>query len=131
VTEPPRYRRVLFTGSQTWDDAATIAAALGPVWHPDTVLVVGDASGADQLATWFWTARNAEAGAGQPPEVHKAKWGEFGRAAGHVRNVGMVAYGADLCIACIRDGSPGATDCLGLARLAGIPVDVHVYGHTQ
>lgn len=116
------YRRILVTGSRTWDDWETIVAALEKLWSPDAVLVHGNARGADRLAAAYWISRE-----GIPPEKHDAKWNEFGRAAGPIRNKHMVSLGADICVAFLRNNSVGTTDCLNQARAAGIPTVIHMY----
>jgi hypothetical protein len=112
--------RVLVTGSRTWTDRAAIETALLDQTRPDgttPTLVHGACpSGADAIA-----ARLA-AGMGWTVEAHPANWREHGTAAGFRRNAEMVAAGADLCLAFIRDASPGATHCARLAARAGIPV---------
>lgn len=54
-------------------------------------------------------------------EVHHAKWSEFGRRAGPIRNQHMVDLGADLCLAFIKDGSRGASMTAAMAEKAMIP----------
>lgn len=118
--------RILITGSRTWTDRAAIADAISTYLHsvgtsvagvwPLPVLVHGGAHGADQLAdaiarNWGWT-----------PECHPADWDRDGRGAGFRRNAEMVALGADVCLAFIRDDSAGASHTARLAEAAGIPV---------
>jgi hypothetical protein len=54
-------------------------------------------------------------------QAYPADWHTHGRAAGHLRNARMVAAGAELCLAFIRDHSRGASHCAALAEQAGIP----------
>jgi hypothetical protein len=54
-------------------------------------------------------------------EAHPAKWGQFGKAAGAMRNTEMVNLGADVCFAFPGPNSRGTVDCAKKARAAGIP----------
>ena len=112
----PAYR-VLVTGSRTWTDEAAIADSLAGHWHDGNALLVTGAcpSGADEIAERIWRSRGGQI------ERHPAGW-TTGRDAGMRRNAAMVALGADVCLAFIRDGSPGATHAVHLAEQAGIPV---------
>ena len=62
---------------------------------------------------------------GYGTEAHPADWTRYGRGAGYRRNAETIALGADGCVAFIRGGSPGSTDTVRLARVAGIPVWLH------
>lgn len=116
-----RVRRVLVTGSRTWTDHAVIADALREHCPPGAVLVSGACPrGADAIAERLWQAQ------GRQVERHPADWSARPDA-GLVRNAAMVAAGADVCLAFIRDHSPGASHTAQLAELAGIPV--HRYRH--
>jgi len=113
--------RILVTGSRTWTDWRTITGALIQArrdLNPDRlpVLVQGCAAGADFLAA------QAARKLGWEVEDHPADWSGHGKAAGFRRNQAMVALGADICLAFIRDGSKGATHCAAAAERAGIPV---------
>jgi hypothetical protein len=87
--------------------------------HPEGVVLVHGACprGADAIAAAY-AARTP----GYRTEVHPADWRRHGRAAGYRRTAEMIALGADGCAAFIRDGSPGSTGAVRLARAAGIPV---------
>jgi DNA polymerase-1 len=119
----PRWR-VLVTGSRAWADEAVITAALREHWHGgDALLVSGTCPrGADAIAERVWKSWGGQV------ERHPADWAS-GRDAGMRRNAAMVAAGADICLAFIRDHSPGASHAAALAGRAGIPV--HRYTHPQ
>jgi hypothetical protein len=113
-------RRILVTGSRTWTDHTAIRQAL--TWYrslygPSTTVVHGGCpQGADAIAD-----RLADE-LGLQVERHPADWHTYGKRAGYVRNTRMVNLGADVCLAFIRNGSPGASMCASYAALAGIPV---------
>lgn len=136
--------RILITGSRDWNDRRAIRDAIeehATTAFPDGVLVIhGDANGADRIARDAVRAWKAD---GWPIDEHAvpANWSARCRntckpghrkirntgysycpAAGMYRNAEMVALGADVCLAFIRSGSPGATGCALLAEEAGIPV---------
>ena len=90
-------RRILVTGSRTWDDEAAVRAALAPHYAPGAVLVSGACpEGADAIAERIW------AGWGGTVERHPADWAKHGRAAGAIRNGQMARL-------------PGITECLAFA----------------
>jgi hypothetical protein len=131
--------RVLITGSRDWTDRDVIEHDLRLLYaeHGALVIVHGCADGADSIAD-AWAARH-----GNHNEItverHPADWATcaptcrpehrqvdmhgdtYCPAAGIRRNAAMVAAGADLCRAFIKDGSKGATTCARLAERAGIP----------
>lgn len=109
--------RVLITGSREWTDIRLIRDTLSPIWkaHPNVTLVSGACPrGADRicedLAGLFgWTI-----------ERHPAEWDKYGPRSGYKRNAEMVALGADVCFAFIKDESRGATHTARLAHKSGI-----------
>jgi hypothetical protein len=110
--------RILVTGSRDWEDRHVIEEALWEHSDDETnVLVTGACpTGADRLAEEIW------AGWHFPVERHPADWTRNGKRAGFVRNVEMVAAGADYCLAFILNGSRGASMTADLAQRAGISV---------
>ena len=114
-------RRVLVTGSRTWTATGAIRDALAAVWGDgDAVLVTGACPrGADRLAEQCWTRWGGQV------ERHPAVWARHGHAAGPRRNADMVAAGAHVCLAFIRDGSRGASHTAALAEAADIPTRRH------
>lgn len=109
--------RILVTGSRDWADRVTLSGALDAAAAAGPCTIVhGGARGADRLAG-EWARAN-----GVAVQVFTADWNTYGRRAGYVRNAAMVAAGADVCLAFIKNGSPGATMTADLAERAGIPV---------
>ncbi len=127
--------RVLITGSRDWQDAGAVERELHGLLHrsgvtsceggPTFVVVHGACpTGADAMARG-WAESVAEVWPDVSHEPHPASWDLHGRAAGPRRNREMVTAGADVCLAFIRDRSPGATGCARLALDAGI--ELHVW----
>lgn len=111
------YRRVLIAGSRTWHRSSLIRTELEKLFHPDTTLVSGACpTGPDTIGAGIWTQW------GGIVELHPADWTKHGRVAGYRRNVVMAHLGADICLAFVRDNSPGTTSMINLAIRANIPV---------
>src|SRR5262245_38565206 len=76
-------KTVLICGSRIWTDRATIARVMREL-DPGTLIVHGAARGADRLADEV--ARDL----GLPRKACPADWGQYGRAAGPIRNQQML-----------------------------------------
>ena len=117
--------RILVTGSRDWADLDCTYANLATAvfQHVPAVIVHGACpTGADAQAAW-WVRMHGHT-LGVTEERHPANWrpgAKRDRSAGFRRNAEMVALGADLCLAFIRNGSPGASHTARLAEAAGIP----------
>ncbi len=137
-------KRILITGSRTWQDPQTIVDAIFE-WvmefspEPEEIVVVhGDASrGADRMArdyareTSWITEESHPAVWGSPctdtcrPGHRRTNaYGEYCPAAGMTRNKLMVDMGADVVLAFIRDGSAGASNTAEYALSKGLPVKI-------
>lgn len=110
--------RVLVTGSRDWLDIDLVRGELEKLATPDSFIAVVHGAcptGADAIAD-LWAQQRAFIN-----ERHPADWSQ-GKGAGFKRNAEMVALGADICLAFIKNGSKGATHTADLAEKAGIPV---------
>lgn len=111
--------RLLLTGSQTWTEEDVIEdvmlAEIGDVpWNEVLIVHGGCKDGADALVEKI--AHRHHWGR----LIMPADWAHHGKAAGQIRNERMVKVGADVCLAFIRDKSPGASTTAVKAHRAGI-----------
>jgi hypothetical protein len=141
--------RLLVTGSRSWPEAKgyIIWGALNQLLTQcykakETLEVIhGDAGGVDAMAReWCaiiarspraamvtehrWPADWAHCAPDCPPDHRKTR-GDGQRycpGAGMRRNQAMVDTRPDRCYAYIRRSSPGASACVRMARVAGVPV---------
>lgn len=107
----------LICGGRDFGDAAMFSDAMRDLMrhfgHPD-VIVHGDATGADTMAGEL--ARRLSISEIACP----ADWKTHGRAAGPIRNKGMLAHGIDKVIA--FPGGKGTANMIKQARAAGVDV---------
>jgi hypothetical protein len=113
---------VLITGSRKWPHKQFIWEQFRelrrrfPDIDPHDIVVVSGAcpTGADRMC------EEAAEAHGMQVERHPADWQRYGKRAGFIRNEEMVNLGAQVCMAFIYNGSPGASHTAGLAEKAGI-----------
>lgn len=120
--------RVIVCGSRTWEGMWGEARinhtldhvrALALVLLSPLVIVHGKCGlGADAAADRWARHRGYE------PEVFPADWIQYRKAAGPIRNMAMAKAGADMCLAFLRDDSPGTRDMVTKARIQRIPTFV-------
>lgn len=109
--------RLLVCGGRDYDDRAHVFHTLDRVnaKRPIRALIHGAARGADSLADEWAEARLLEIWR------FPAKWGEEGRAAGHLRNQRMLDVGQPQGVVAFPGGA-GTADMVRRATSAGIPV---------
>lgn len=112
--------RVLVCGDRSWSNRGKVMHRFLELPN-DTVVIHGDAEGADRIADAVAMVR------GMPREAFPAEWEKYGRAAGPRRNQRMLDEGRpDLVIAFHSDlkHSRGTADMVRRAQAAGVPVEV-------
>jgi YspA, cpYpsA-related SLOG family len=106
-------KRVLVCGGRDYADYNAVLQQVR-LLGSQVVVVHGAARGADTLAGM------AAKELGLAVEVHPARWAEFGKAAGHIRNQEMLDSGVDLVLA--FPGGRGTENMKRIARAAGVQV---------
>lgn len=107
--------RVLVCGGRDWTDVSATMAALDALPADPTMIIHGDALGADKLAAGWAASRDVHAVA------VPALWKSRGRRAGPQRNAFMLEHlRPEYCVA--FPGGRGTADMLRRCEKAGIPV---------
>lgn len=107
--------RVIIAGSRSITSYNVVCSAIFAAGFPVSLVVSGGAAGVDLLGE-RWAREN-----GVPVQVFAARWSDFGRAAGAVRNSEM-AQNADALILVWNGVSAGSKNMLQAARRAGLKV---------
>lgn len=117
--------RVLVCGSRTWRHPVPIQALLDGLrqLYPSTLTVIeGCARGADEVAC------REEGNPANEHEHYRADWGQYGKAAGPIRNQTMLDKGKPNVVFAFVDKpleeSRGTHSMVSLARKADVPVYV-------
>ena len=111
--------KVLVCGDRNWSEEAPIRRELEKL-PSGTMIIHGAARGADTLAEKV--ARDL----GLPFMFFPAQWELFGKAAGPIRNMKMLACDPDLVMAFHKDidASKGTKHMVGIAKARGIKTEV-------
>jgi hypothetical protein len=107
--------RLLICGDRNWTNKALIKKHI-MMLRPD-VVIEGEASGADSMG------RDAAIELGISVKRFPANWGEYGRAAGPIRNQQMLNEGKPNIVYAFHNNiseSKGTKDMVNRARKAGI-----------
>lgn len=110
--------RVIIAGSRTLIDPLLIPQAIKEAGFTITEIVTGMARGVDTLAFFFAVKHDI------PRKPFPAKWKEFGRDAGFLRNQEMADYG-DALIAIWDGKSRGTVDMVN--RMKELDKPVHLW----
>lgn len=109
--------RVLVCGSRHFNNYELLESVLSEI--PIELLIEGEARGADKLGRQYAERREI------PFIPFPAKWTEFGKAAGPIRNREMLESGRpDLVVAFLAPDSRGTANMISQAEKAGVPVKV-------
>jgi YspA, cpYpsA-related SLOG family len=116
--------RILFCGSRDLSSSYRIWQTLQKIVSDSGTshtIVHGAARGADQMAAWY------AARLGFQVEAHPARWKEYGKRAGYLRNKEMLDSGLDVVYAFTEGplkSSRGTAMMVKIVQEAGLPVHV-------
>lgn len=110
-------KRILVCGDRNWTDYNLVERIL--IWHMPLVIIEGGAKGADTCAREVAMSHNI------PYEEYRARWEEYGKSAGPIRNRQMIKEGKPDVVFAFHDNldaSKGTKDMIKAARKAGLSV---------
>ena len=117
--------RIIIAGSRVFNNEEAFMKAMGKLVIPiddDIEIISGGCSGADEMGEKFARSRYYRLA------VFPAKWNEYGRAAGPIRNEEMAKYAAaadrGILIAFPIGESRGTRNMIKLAKQYGLEVEV-------
>lgn len=116
--------RTIIAGSRTITDYNLVVESIEFSGFPITQVVSGGAYGADRLGERYAKEHNI------PLVVFPAKWNEYGKKAGYLRNVEM-AENADALICIIENDSKGASHMINIARERGLRLYILSLGENR
>jgi len=120
--------RVLVCGDREWKDFVFMERILSRFWLHASVIIHGDARGADKMAANWAKSR------GIRPEPYPADWDRYHRAAGPIRNRQMLKEGKPDVVVAFHDDiekSKGTRDMINVAAEAGIQVFLYTHRDTD
>jgi len=114
--------KILICGDRNWGQPDKIKKHLLKYNNNCDTIITGGANGADWYANLF--AKEL----GLQTVVVEARWKEFGKAAGPMRNTQMLDLGPDKVVAFHSNiqNSKGTLNCIYQAKERGIPVEIIV-----
>lgn len=110
--------KLMVTGGRDYDDEKMVFDVLDEIHAktPIKLLIHGNAKGADALAQLWCNDR------GVPFKAFPAKWKQYGKAAGPIRNQDMINEKPWLLVA--FPGGTGTANAVFVARRHNIPVQI-------
>lgn len=106
--------KLLVCGGRHYGDTVRIASVLEKIIGNESVLIHGDAQGADYLSGAWAESQGINVA------VVRALWTKHGKSAGRTRISAMLMLQPDLCVA--FPGGAGTANMVRQCRAAGVPV---------
>lgn len=111
--------KIIVAGGRDFNNGV-IAKQVLDTYSDIDIIISGDARGADFLGIMYATEKNI------PIKHFPAKWDEYGKAAGYIRNAEMAEYG-DMLIAFWDGKSKGTMNMIKAMKLHKKPYYVYNY----